>query len=413
MKELFEGLFKEKVGMEEAYTSVLAVVSIVMIAIIVAIIADAITKKVILRLVKKLVYKTKTSVDELMYERKIFHSLSKIVALVILMAFATTLGQTGELIIKILFAIVMGILLNGIYKLIDIGNEVYTRREKSKSMPIKGFLQIVKIVLFVFFTVIVLGTFTGSASVWALLSSIGGMSAILLLVFKDSILGFVAGVQLSMNNMMSIGDWIEMPKYGADGEVIDMSLTRIAVQNWDKTISYIPAYRFIEDSFKNWEGMSSSGGRRIKRSMLIDINSVEFLTMGDMERLKKIHLISSYIQEKQKEIVNYNANNDPKGENIVNQRNLTNIGTFRAYVNAYIQNHPKVHNEYTILVRQLAPTGQGIPIEVYCFANNNAWVAYEGIQADLFDHFYAILAEFNLVAFQEPTGKDLQGIYEQ
>ncbi len=238
----------------------------------------------------------------------------------------------------------------------------------------------------------------------------GVVASVLMLVFKDAILGFVAGIQLSANHMISRGDWIEMPKYGADGDVIDIALTTVKVQNWDKTITTIPTYALISDSFKNWRGMSESGGRRIKRSVMIDINTIRFCDDEMIERFAKTRYLADYIREKREELSAWNRKHHVDDGVAVNVRHLTNVGTFRAYILHYLRNHPKVNQEMTLLVRQLAPTANGLPIEIYCFSSDRAWANYEDIQADIFDHILAVAPEFGLRVFQLPSGSDLRSV---
>ena len=233
-----------------------------------------------------------------------------------------------------------------------------------------------------------------------------GVTAVLLLIFKDAILGFVAGIQLSANNMIHIGDWIDMPKYGADGDVIDITLTTVKVQNWDKTISTIPAYSLISDSFKNWRGMSESGGRRIKRSINIDMNTICFCDEQMIEKYRHIQYIADYIDAKKREIDEHNIAANVDDSELVNGRRMTNIGTFRAYVIAYLKNHPKINRDMTFLVRQLQPNENGLPIEIYVFSSDKVWANYEAIQADIFDHILAAVPNFGLRVFQNPTGSD-------
>lgn len=243
-----------------------------------------------------------------------------------------------------------------------------------------------------------------------LLSGLGAMTAVLMLVFKDPIMGLVAGIQLSANNMISLGDWLEMPKYGADGAVIDISLTTVKVRNWDNTVTTIPTYSLISDSFKNWQAMTKSGGRRIKRSLSLDINSIHFLDKKQIDDLEKAHLLAPYIKNKESEINDFNATLGNESQVPLNQRAMTNIGTFRAYVEAYLKNHPNVHKQMTIMVRQLAPTSDGLPIEIYAFTNTTVWVQYEAIQSDIFDHIFAILPQFGLRVHQSPTGNDVRAL---
>jgi miniconductance mechanosensitive channel len=283
--------------------------------------------------------------------------------------------------------------------------DIYRTFEFAKRMPIKGFIQIIKIL------VALMGIITILAVVLKkdpsnLIAGMGAMTAVLLLIFKDSIMGFVAGIQLSTNKMVHIGDWIEMGKFGADGDVIDITLTTVKVQNWDKTISTIPAYALISDSFKNWRGMSEAEGRRIKRSVNIDMNTIKFCTNEMLEKFRRFGLISGYLGEKQKELAGFNAANKIDDSEMVNGRRITNIGTFRAYVAAYLRCHPKVNKDMTFIIRQLEPTSKGLPIQIYVFCTDKAWANYEGIQSDIFDHILAIVPEFELKVFQQPAGAD-------
>jgi miniconductance mechanosensitive channel len=266
---------------------------------------------------------------------------------------------------------------------------------------------LIKIVVGFTAAIIVLSILIGESPT-VLLGGLGAMTAVLLLIFKDSILGFVAGIQLSTNNMVVIGDWIDMPKYGADGDVIDITLTTVKVQNWDKTITTIPTYALISDSFKNWRGMSESGGRRIKRSVYIDMTSVKFCTAETIERFRKIQYLSEYIENKTRELDEYNTARGVDNAVLVNGRRMTNLGTFRAYISAYLRNHPKIHQNMTFLVRHLEPTPQGLPIQIYVFSNDQVWANYEAIQADIFDHILAVIPEFDLRVFQYPAGADLR-----
>jgi miniconductance mechanosensitive channel len=236
------------------------------------------------------------------------------------------------------------------------------------------------------------------------------MTAVLLIVFRDTILSLVASAQISSYDMMRVGDWIEMPQYGADGDVVDIGLHTIKVQNWDKTISAIPTHKFLSDSFKNWRSMPESGGRRIKRAINIDMNSIRFLTDEDIERFRKFVLLEDYISEKEQELSHYNAEHLPDESFTANARRLTNVGTFREYVVRYLRQHPKIHKGLTLMVRQLNPTPQGLPLELYVFSNDVAWVSYEGIQSDIFDHILAIVPEFGLRLYQQPSGSDLEGL---
>ena len=296
-----------------------------------------------------------------------------------------------------------------IVKALTYLNELYERLPQSKHRPIKGYLQVVKIIVLCGAALIVISILIDQSPL-LLLSGLGAITAVLLLVFKDTILSLVASVQLSTNDMLRVGDWIEMPGMNADGDVIDISLHTVKVQNFDKTITTIPTHRLVSDSFRNWRGMSESGGRRIKRSLPLDQNTIRFLSDEEVTALHRFRLLRPYLAEKQAEIAAWNARELAGEENPVNARRLTNIGTLRAYVLAYLRHHPRISDNFTLLVRQLQPGGQGLPLEIYCFADTTAWVEYEAIQADIFDHLLAILPEFHLRLFQEPTGVDFGGL---
>jgi miniconductance mechanosensitive channel len=285
-------------------------------------------------------------------------------------------------------------------------NIIYSQSEKYRQRPIKGYLQVVNIVIYAMAALAIVATLLDK-SPWIFVSGIGALAAVLLLVFKDTILSLVASVQIASNDMIQLGDWIEMPQAGVDGDVIDVALHTVKVQNWDKTISTIPTYKFIGESFKNWRGMSDSGGRRIKRALHLDLNSIRFLNEGEVGRLERWALLHNYLAEKSAEIAEYNAEGSRNPEINADIRRLTNVGTFRAYVVAYLKAHPKIHEAgYTLIVRQLAPSASGLPIEIYCFSNDQDWTRYEGIQSDIFDHIFAMVPEFGLRLFQDPTGAD-------
>lgn len=274
---------------------------------------------------------------------------------------------------------------------------------------IKSYVQLGKLLLALVGTIVIVAALVDRSPL-ILLSGLGAMSAVLMLVFKDTILSFTAGVQLSSNDMLRVGDWIEMPQVGADGFVVDIALHTVKVQNWDKTITTIPTKRFITDPFKNWRGMQESGGRRIKRSLLLDQQSVRFLSDEERRGLARFALLEDYLGEKQREIDDWNRQLEARGKAPVNQRRVTNIGCFRAYVERFLRAHPGIHRDMTLLVRQLAPTPDGLPLEIYCFTRTTVWAEYEGIQSDIFDHLLAILPEFGLRVSQHPIGVDLREI---
>ncbi len=282
---------------------------------------------------------------------------------------------------------------------LDMVNRAYERRPDARNKPIKGYLQVAKIVMFVLVGISVVATLVG-AEFLHIVTGLGAMTAVLLLIFQDTLLSLVASVQISNDGRVRIGDWIEMPDQNADGDVIDIALHTITVQNWDKTITTVPTKKLISESFKNWRGMTEAGGRRIKRSLYLDQKSVHFLDDAQVARMRRFVLLNDYLDTKQRELEGWNAALAEKGAEPINARRVTNLGTFRAYVQQYLRNHPRIHQELTLLVRQLDPTDAGIPLEIYCFTNDTAWAAYEGIQADVFDHLLAILPEFGLRVFQ-------------
>ena len=295
-----------------------------------------------------------------------------------------------------------------IVRALSYANELYERLPSSKNRPIKGFVQVAKILVLCGAAIIVISVLIDESPL-LLLSGLGAITAVLLLVFKDTILSLVASVQLTTNDMLRVGDWITMPSMNADGDVIDISLHTVKVQNFDKTIVTVPTHRLVSDSYANWRGMAESGGRRIKRSLSIDQNSIRFLSDEEVVALKKFKVLKPYLEAKRDEIAQWNARELEGEVSPVNARRLTNIGTLRAYILAYLQWHPRINENFTLLVRQLAPSPQGLPIELYCFTDTTAWDIYEGIQADIFDHMMAILPEFGLQVFQEPSGRDFSG----
>ncbi len=295
----------------------------------------------------------------------------------------------------------------GLSKLLSYVEEVYNRRQDARARPIKGYIQLLKIAVFCGAAVIMISILIEESPL-LLLSGLGAMAAVLLLVFKDTILSLVASVQLTSNDMLRVGDWIEMPSMNADGDVIDIALHTVKVQNFDKTITTIPTHLLISDSYRNWRGMSESGGRRIKRALHIDQNSVRFLTDDEVIGLKRFRVLKDHLARKKREIAEWNDSH-LAGEDAINARKMTNLGTLRAYIIGYLKNHPQIADEnFTLLVRQLPPGPEGIPIEIYCFTATTDWGEYESIQADVFDHLLAILGEFGLKIYQQPSGMDMR-----
>ena len=298
--------------------------------------------------------------------------------------------------------------------MLEIINMLYMRRQASHLKPIKGYIQIIKIVIYALASILIVATLIDRSPL-ILLSGLGAMAAVLMLIFQDTLLSLVASVQISSGDMIRVGDWVEMPQLNADGDVIDIALHTVRIQNWDKTITTIPTKRFISDSFKNWRGMQESGGRRLKRSLFIDQHSIHFLTQEELEHLKGFKLLEGYFDEKLSELNEWNAKHIKTNPGqTMDSRKLTNIGTFRAYIDKYIRNNPGIHQTgMTLMVRQLSPTPEGLPMEIYCFTNTTAWTEYEAIQSDIFDHLLAIAPEFNLRVYQAPSGSDMRALSQQ
>lgn len=368
-----------------------------------------ITKTVVIGVATKVVKQTSNTWDDELLKSRLFKWIALLVPTVIILNAAPHAIITQHDGIPLLanfiqtsakvFIIILGFL--SLNSLLNIVERIYLRFEVSRELPIKGFIQVIKIILLLAAIIFIISTLVGKSPV-LIFSGLGAMTAILMLIFKDSILGLVAGIQLSANRMVARGDWIEMPKFGADGEVLEVALTTVKVKNWDKTITTIPTYALISDSFKNWRGMSSSGVRRIKRSVNLDMSTVKFLDDTMLSELKKVTLLKDYLSEKEKELHAWNAEH-ADASNPINARSLSNLGTFRAYIREFLKNHPKISKNETLLVRQLQPTEHGIPIEVYVFTTDNAWIKYEDIQSDIFDHLLSILPQFGLRVFQSPS----------
>ncbi len=378
-----------------------------------AIVVNFIAKRIILQVVKVVAGKTHTEWDDVMLDNHVFTRLSHIAPALVIWFMAPVLAGEGNWFagamkhIAEIYMLLVGLAV--IFAFLRAVEVIYGAYEIAKRVPITSYSQVLKLVLSIGVGVISLSIVLDK-SPWVFLSGLGAATAILLLVFKDSILGFVAGIQLTANDMVRPGDWISMPKYGADGDVIEMNLTTVKVRNWDKTISMVPTYALISDSFQNWRGMTESGGRRIKRCVNIDVNSIRFCTPEMIERFGKIERIKEYVKLKTEALERYNQKYTVDSTMTVNGRRMTNVGTFRAYLVAYLKENPKIHKDMTFLVRQLQPTELGLPLEIYVFSNDQRWAYYEAIQADIFDHVFAALPTFDLRPFQFPTGADFSAL---
>ena len=380
--------------------------------LLVAYLADTVCRKILLKVVSRLVKQTKATWDDIVFDRKVMVHLSRMVAPILIyillpLAFSDAESATLALILRFCLIFIIIMFLSFISSLLAAVYTVYSEKEQFRDRPLKGLLQTVQVILYFVGGIIVVSILI-DRSPGVLLTGLGASAAVLMLVFKDSIMGFVSGVQLSANNMLKVGDWITMPKYGADGDVIEVSLNTVKVRNFDKTITTIPPYLLVSDSFQNWRGMQESGGRRIKRSINIDMNSVRFCTPEMLAKYRKIQLLANYVEQTEQVIKEYNEEHHIDNSILVNGRRQTNLGVFRAYLNCCLKSHPGVNHDMTCMVRQLQPTDHGIPLELYFFSATTSWIPYEDLQSDVFDHLLAIISEFDLHVFQSPSGEDFR-----
>ena len=385
-------------------------IAVIFVALV-SCLANFIAKRIILTVVHGIVRRTKTDWDDALVERRVFTKLSHLAPAFVIRALVPVALEGSDRLIGFVgraadvYMLMIGIFIVGSF--LDAVADVYRKFAISNRIPITTYVQVVKIIVTVGGLILALSIII-DRSPWVFLSGIGALTAVLLLVFKDTILGFVAGIQMVAHDMVRPGDWIEMPKYGADGDVIEITLNTVKIRNFDKTITTVPTCALISDSFKNWRGMSESGGRRIKRSIYLDVTSICFCSPEMVERFSKMQVLGDYVAQKEKELAEHNLKHDIDESVLVNGRRMTNVGTFRAYLVAYLRRHPKIHQDLTFLVRQLAPTEKGLPIEIYVFTSDQRWAHYEDIQADIFDHIYAVLPQFDLRPFQNPTGGDIE-----
>ncbi|MBE6287315.1 MAG: mechanosensitive ion channel [Mediterranea massiliensis] len=371
-------------------------------------------RMLLLKGVTRLVKNSRATWDDILFSEEVLRRFSNLVAPFVLtnfipLVFAKLASGLLVFIVHLCDIYLLITLLKLLNALMKALYAVYSQKEHLRNRPLKGLLQTGQVVLWFVGVILVIAILFNKQPL-SLLAGLSASAAILMLVFKDSIMGVVSGVQLSANDMLKVGDWITMPKCGADGTVIEVTLNTVKVQNWDNTIVTIPPYLLVSDSFQNWRGMSESGGRRIKRSINIDMTSVSFCTPEMLEKYRKIQLLKDYIEQTEQVLTEYNAQNKIDNSVLVNGRRQTNLGVFRAYLTAYLKNMPRVNQGMTLMVRQLQPTDKGIPMELYFFSANTDWGATEDLQSDVFDHLLAIIPEFGLRVFQSPTGADLQDL---
>ncbi|HFF8584894.1 TPA: mechanosensitive ion channel family protein [Raoultella ornithinolytica] len=390
-------------------TSLIIIFGIILLT---AIVVHFILHKGVLRAFEKRAQASSHLWLQIITQNKLFHRLAFTLQGIIVNVQAVLWLQKGSEAANILTTCaqlwVMIYALLSFFSLLDVVFNLSHKFATASQLPLKGIFQGIKLVSAIIIGILVISLLIGQSPA-ILISGLGAMAAVLMLVFKDPILGLVAGIQLSANDMLKLGDWLEMPKYGADGAVIDIGLTTVKVRNWDNTITTIPTWSLVSDSFKNWSGMSASGGRRIKRSLNIDTTSIHFLDEREQQRLIQARLLKPYMDSRHQEISEWNQQN-AADHSVLNLRKMTNIGTFRAYLQEYLRNHPRLRKDMTMMVRQLAPDANGLPIEIYCFTSTVVWAEYESIQADIFDHIFAVVDEFGLRIHQSPTGNDIRSL---
>jgi len=408
-KELIKIL--EETGLSNSLAMNISIIILVIVAIILAFFIDKILFGIGKKLLIKAVTKTKSTWDDILLKNKLFTRFIHLIPAFFLLGLDDAIFYQNtdwkaiyiaglELYLIILFILIINSFLKSI-------NEIYLTYQGSKNRPIKGYIQTIQIIIIFFGSITAISILLGQSPI-VIIGGMGAFAAVLMLIFKDSILGFMAGIQVSFNYMVRLGDWISMPKFGADGVVTDIALTTVKIQNWDKTISTIPSYSLISDSFQNWRGMEESGGRRIKRAVYIDMSSIRFCDADMLSKLSKIQIIKEYIEGTEAELKKYNESHGIDNDIVVNGRRQTNVGIFRAYLKAYLKRKSVIDENMTFLVRQLQPTEHGLPIEIYVFSKVQEWAEYENIQADIFDHVLAAVPKFDLKIFQNPTGFDFR-----
>jgi miniconductance mechanosensitive channel len=397
-------------GVSEEVSTYLRLLILLVALVIVAGIAFWLTKKIIVNYIHRAIRKSPITWDDILADHKVFNNAAHLVPAYLIRTFAPSIFSDFSFVLPLVIKLTdVYLLLVGtsiVLSFLRVVEYGLSKTEAFKDKPLTSYAQLVRLILYIASGILILSLLLGKSPIY-FLSAFGAMTAILLLIFKDTILGLVASVQMSSNDMVRIGDWVEMPKFNADGAVIAINLNTVKVQNWDKTITTIPTYYFITDSFKNWRGMVESGGRRIKRAVYINSQTIKFVDPETREKYKKYALISSYVSQRQEEIESFNAIHNIDTSELINGRRMTNLGVFRKYLESYLRSHPRIRQDMTIMVRQLSMEDRGVPLEVYCFTKTTVWVEYEEIQADIFDHLLAGASYFGLEIFQQPSGTDI------
>lgn len=384
------------------------------LAVALAVLIHMIARPIMLRVISYLARKSPIQWDDIVYDQQVWHRLLNLVPLVV---FRIALEWVPEyypelqvFLVRLTGAFMILVVARAIHAGLNSVNEIYRRKPLADRRPIKSYIQLITLFMYIIAGILIIARLADQ-SPWYFIGGLGAMAAVLMLIFQGTILSLVASIQLTSNNLLQIGDWIEMPQFNADGDVVDIALNTVKVRNWDQTVTVVPAHKFLDNSFKNWRSMQERGGRRIKRSVFIDTSTTRFLTDEEIRKFSNFVLLKDYIAEKQKELEEYNAPYSGNPDMVVNSRRLTNIGTFRAYIFNYLKSHPLIHQNLTLLVRQLQPTPEGLPLEIYAHTNDTRWAIYEGVQGDIFDHILAIAPEFGLKIYQRPSGYDLaQGV---
>lgn len=402
--------FLTNLGTADVLVPYVAIFCNLIIIVLLAYLFMYIAKWIIKNFVHSFFKKTSTKWDDIIIEFKLLNNLVQLIPVLIVKSLAPAVfvnfPQALPAVINLLDLIIILVITRVILSVVKALEFILSSSPLFKSKPIASYFQLARIVIYIAVGILMLSTLMGKSPIY-FLSAFGAMTAIVLLIFKDTILGLVASVQISANDMVRVGDWIEMPKFNADGSVVAMNLNTVKISNWDKTVTSVPTYYFITDSFKNWRGMQESGGRRIKRAIHINIRSIKFVAPEMRERFKKYYLIRDFVERRQEEIAAYNREHDIDTTALINGRRMTNIGVFRHYTQAFLNNHKNIRKDMTLMVRQLPPDDRGVPIEVYCFTSTVVWAEYEEIQSDIFDHLFAAAKHFELEIFQAPSGSDI------
>lgn len=410
MSELISTWLNDQ-GIAQAYLAMSTLIVGCLLILLISSLGYYLAKHQVLVFVHKIVTRTKNTWDDLLLEHNVFSRFAFLIPLLMILFLTPILLPTQVLLSKFLLVFakiaVCFQVARSIDAILNVVNNLYRHKASERYLPLNSTIQVIKLVIYLVASILAISFILDKSPIY-LLSGLGALTAVLLLVFQDTIKGLVASIQISANKMLAPGDWIEIPNYGADGDVIEIGLNTVKVKNFDNTVTTVPTYALINGSFKNWRGMLSSGGRRIKRTIIIDINSIAFYQNQQIEKLKEISLLKDYLLKKSDEITTSLQTENISVDN-VNSRQLTNVGTFRAYIEAYLNKHEKIHHKMTCMVRQLAATEAGLPLEIYCFSNDQNWQNYEGIQADIFDHLFAMAPIFDLRIFQHPTGYDWHG----